>query len=169
MAKKEYLDRHNNVAKYVHYELCRSLGFQTEGKWHLHKPAEVVMDRNYEITWDMVLTTDRAVGANRPDIVVRDKIKKKVLILDISCPSDVNVVAKENEKINKYSGLRVELSKMWNSECDVIPVVVGGLGCVSKNFEGYLKRIPAELSKELCIKITLLGSEKLMRSFLSRK
>ena len=127
------------------------------------------MVKNVKIIWDMVLTTDRAVGANRPNIVVRDKKNKRVLILDVSCPSDVNVVAKENEKINKYSPLRVELSKMWNSECDVIPVVVGGLGCVSKNFEGYLKRIPAELSKELCIEITLLGSEKLMRSFLSRK
>ena len=63
-------------------------------------------------------------------------------------------MAKENEKIKKCSGLRVELSKRWNSECDVIPVVVGGLGCVSKNFEVYLKRIPAELSKELCTRIT---------------
>ena len=70
------------------------------------------MDKNFEIIWDMVLTTDRAVGANRPDIVVRDKINKKIPILDISCPSDVNVVAKENEKINKCSGLSVELSKM---------------------------------------------------------
>ena len=52
----------------------------------------------------MVLTTDRAVGANRPDIVIRDKMNKKVYIIDISCPSDVNVNAKEQEKISKYTG-----------------------------------------------------------------
>ena len=106
LAKKEYLDRHNSVAKYIHYELCKALGFQTERKWHLHRPTEVIMDKNVEIIWDMVLTTDRAVGANRPDIVVRDKRNKKILILDISCPSDVNVIAKENDKINKYSLMR---------------------------------------------------------------
>ena len=81
----------------------------------------------------------------------------------------MNVDAKENEKITKYSGLRVELGKMWNSECIVVPVIVGGLGAVSRNFTNYLGMIPAQLSAAICIKITLLGSEKLMRSFLSRK
>ena len=96
-------------------------------------------------------------------------MEKKVYIIDISCPSDVNVLSKENEKITKYSGLRVELGKMWHCDCVVIPVVVGGLGSISQNFTNYLNMIPAELSATMCLKITLLGSEKIMRSFLSRK
>ena len=142
---------------------------QTEKKWHLHRPAEVYLDNRIEILWDMVLTTDRAVGANRPDLVVPDKINKKVYIIDISCPSDVNVNTKENEKISKYSGLWVELGKMWSSDCIVVPIVVGGLGAVSRNFTKYLGMVPAQLNAEMCVKITLLGSEKIMRSFLSRK
>ena len=169
LAKKEYLDRHNRVANYIHYEICKNYNIQTEKKWHLHCPAEVYMDNKVEILWDMVLTTDRDVGANRPDIVVRDKAKGKVYIIDISCPSDVNVNKKENEKVSKYSGLRVELGKMWRSECIVIPVVIGGLGCISHNLSNYLKLIPANLSIEMCLKLTLIGSEKIMRSFLSRK
>ena len=109
------------------------------------------------------------MGANRPDIVIRDKQEKKTYVIDISCPSDVNVDAKENEKLSKYNALRVELGKMWDCECDAIPVVVGGLGAISYNFDTYLKRIPAQLSKEICLKITLLGSEKIMRSVLARK
>ena len=135
----------------------------------MHRPNEVHMDRNVEILWDMTLVTDRAVGANRPDIVIRDKLQKKAFIIDISCPNDVNVLNKENEKISKYSALRVELSKMWDCECVVIPVVVGSLGCISHNFSNYLRMIPAELSHTMCVKITLLGSERIMRSFLSRK
>ena len=92
----------------------------------------------------MVLTTDRAVGANHPNIVISDKINKKVYINDISFPSDVNVNAKEHEKISKYRGLRVELGKMWNSECVVVPIVVGGLGAVSHNFSKYLGMVPAQ-------------------------
>ena len=117
----------------------------------------------------MLLTTDRAVGSNRPDIVIRDKQERKVYIIDISCPNDKNVKQKENEKITKYSGLRVELSKMWNSECIVIPIVIGGLGCVSHDFGSYLKMVPGDLSIAMCLKITVLGSEKIMRSFLSRR
>ena len=64
------------------------------------------MDKKVEILWDMVINTDRAVGANRPDIVIRDKGEKKTYIIDISCPSDVNVATKENEKMAKYSALR---------------------------------------------------------------
>ena len=127
------------------------------------------MDKKIELIWDVPLITARAIGANRPDIVIRDKIEKKTYIIDISCPSDVNIHTKENEKITKYCGLRVELAKMWNCECIVIPVVVGGCGTVSKEFTKYLGMIPAELSTTMCLKITVLGSEKIMRSFLSRK
>ena len=127
------------------------------------------MDSQVELLWDMTLTTDRDVGSNRPDIVIRDKKERKVFIIDVSCPSDSNVKSKENEKITKYSGLRVELAKMWNSECIVIPVVIGGLGTISYNCANYLKMIPADLSIAMCLKITLLGSEKIMRSVLSRK
>ena len=87
----------------------------------------------------------------------------------MSCPSDTNVKNKENEKITKYSGLRVELAKMWNSECIVVPVVVGGLAAISHNFANYLKMIPTNLSIAMCLIITLLGSEKIMQSVLSRK
>ena len=111
----------------------------------------------------------RQVGANRPNLVIRDKANKKVYIIDVSCPSDVNVIAKENEKIAKYSGLRVELAKMWESECVVIPVIIGGLGCLSEKFTDYINQIPAEISAELCQKITMMGSKKILRSCLSRR
>ena len=169
LAKKEYLDRHNNVARYIHRALCDTYNIQTESKWHLHRPTEVIMNKNIELLWDMTLNTDRQIGANKPDIVLRDKTAKKTYIIDISCPSDMNVQSKENEKVAKYSGLRAELGKMWNCECVVIPVVIGGLGVISEKFLEYLKMVPAQLSMEMCIKITLLGSEKIMRSVLSRK
>ena len=135
----------------------------------MHDPPEVIMNNNIELIWDMILTTDRNVGANRPDIVLRDKANRKVFIFDISCPSDVNTCAKENEKISKYSALRVELGKMWNCESVVIPIVIGGLGTVSMKFHEYLKMIPADISVEMCLKLTTLGSERIMRSVLARK
>ena len=118
------------------------------------------MLNDVEILYDTPLTTDRPHVFNRPDIVVRDKKKKKCYIIDVSCPNDINVSEKEQEKITKYGGLRQELGRMWDCECTVIPIVIGGLGVVSENFERYKHMVPAELSTAMCIKITLLGSEK---------
>ena len=70
------------------------------------------MLRNVEILYDSILNTDRPHVFNRPDIVVRDKENKKRYIIDVSCPNDINVNEKEQEKISKYSGLRVELARM---------------------------------------------------------
>lgn len=169
LAKKEYLDRHNAVARYIHHAICKNFAFQTCAKWHTHKPKEVILSKNVEIIWDSVLSTDRPYAFNRPDIVVRDKYKKKCFIIDIACPNDINVVHKEQEKITKYSGIRVELGRMWNCECVVVPIVVGGLGVVSENFEKYKNMVPADLSTCMCIKIALLGSEKIVRGFLARR
>lgn len=127
------------------------------------------MDGKIELLWDIPITTARIIGANRPDIVIRDKGNKMTYIIDISCPCDTNVHAKEVEKISKYCSLRVELAKMWNCESVVIPIIVGGCGTVSNEFTNYLNMIPADLTPEMCLKIALLGSEKIMRSVLSRK
>ena len=71
------------------------------------------MTKEVEIAYDQTLITDGPVGANRPDILIRDMVKKKTYIVDVSCPCDVNVGLKENEKIGKYGALRKELTKMW--------------------------------------------------------
>ena len=80
LANKEYLERHNNVARYIHNEICKKYCIRTETKWHLHRLTEVYMDSRVELLWDMTLTMDREVGSNRPDIVIRDKKEKKVYI-----------------------------------------------------------------------------------------
>ena len=49
LAKKEYFDRHNSVAKYVHYQICNQYSIQTESKWHLHRPDEVYVDDKIEL------------------------------------------------------------------------------------------------------------------------
>ena len=127
------------------------------------------MLKNVEITYDSVISTERPHVFNRPDIIVRDKVKRKCYIIDVSCPNDINVSQKEQEKITKYSGLRLELGRMWDCDCMVIPIVIGSLGVVSEHFEKYKDMVPAELSTVMCSKIVMLGSEKILRNFLARR
>ena len=58
---------------------------------------------------------------------------------------------------------------MWDCECMVVPIVINGLGVVSMEFEKYKNMLPADISTDMCVKIALLGSEKILRSFLARR
>ena len=51
----------------------------------------------------------------------------------------------------------------------IVTIVARGLGVVSLDFEKYINMLPARVSPAMCIKIALLGSEKILRAFLSRK
>ncbi len=89
-----------------------------------------------------MISTSRPIGAKRPDLIIKDLTGKKALIIDISCPNDINVVTKESEKVLKYQPLCAELRKMWEMECVVVPVVIGGLGAVSKKLSDHLAMLP---------------------------
>ena len=70
--------------------------------------------------------------------MVIDKCQKMVQIIDVVVPLDNNVSAKEIEKIEKYKDLSIELMSLWKMKCDVIPLVIGSLGCITSMLEAYL-------------------------------
>ena len=137
--------------------------------WFRHEPAEVMINKKVEVVYDQAIMTSRPVGANRPDILIKDLGNKKAYIIDISCPVDTNVGKKESEKIAKYGALRVEAERMWGLKAEVIPVVVGGLGAVTKNLTDNLAQIPGCPDVYMVQKICLLGSKKILMDVLRRR
>ena len=168
LAKREYFTRHNAVCKYIHYIICKNYGLPCGQNWFMHQPKEVIIDQKVEILYDQVLSTDMEVGANRPDLVVKDKTAKKTFIIDVSCPCDTNIQKREATKIAKYVGLKGQLQKMWGYDCTTIPVIVGGLGSVTHKLKDYPALIPGCPNISMCQKITLLGSSKILKDVLSR-
>ena len=56
---------------------------------------------------------------------------------------------KEKEKIDMYRPLRDEIARLWSMrKVDIIPVVVGALGAVSKQFEAYVEAIGIKMNIE---------------------
>ena len=98
LAKREYFTRHNAICKYLHYVISNSYGIPTGKDWFSHAPKEVIACNNVDLLYDQVLRTDLEVGANRPDIVIKDKAAKKTYILDVSCPCDINIYKAEATK-----------------------------------------------------------------------
>ena len=46
------------------------------------------------------------------------------------------------KKLRKHQPLCAELRKMWEMECVVVPVIIGGLGAVSKKMGDHLAILP---------------------------
>ena len=49
---------------------------------------------------------------NQPDIVVVDKEQKRMVVIDLAIPADANIREKDNEKVEKYQGLKEQLEQM---------------------------------------------------------
>jgi hypothetical protein len=86
--------------------------------------------------------------ANRPDIIIKNKKDKTCLLIDVATPSDKNVIQKEAEKKLKYENLSIEIQRMWNMKCFVVPVIIGATGIVSKSLQKYLETIPGQHSTD---------------------
>ena len=121
------------------------------------------------VLWDFSIHTDREIRANRPDIIVKDKTNKVCLLIDVAVPSDSNVSIKEFEKKSKYKDLEIEIQRMWKTKTKVISVVIGALGVMSKDFEGYVKEIPAKMNNQEIQKIALMGTAHILRKILMMK
>ena len=163
LAATQYLRRHNEVARAVHWDICKAYGVNVATSYWKHEPPDVVETQNAKILWDFDIQTDRYIQARRPDIVIRDKSKKKITIIDIAIPEDRNIHHKEKEKIDKYQDLRLELRRLWNCQAEIVPVVVGALGSTTPKLKKYLSSIPGDHRTPQLIKAALLGSAHILR------
>ena len=130
--------------------------------WH-YKYFSISINK---ILWDFTINTDKSVKANRPDIIVIEKNTKECLLIDVAVPADANVTIKEFDKKFKYKDLEIEIQRIWKKRTKVIPVAIGALGAISKDFTSYLNQIPADLKSHEIQKIALLGTAHILRKAL---
>ena len=88
-----------------------------------------------KLIWDINIQCDNVMEARRPDLILVDRKVKSCVIIDVAVPGDPRIREKEIEKIEKYQILKRELKRFWSlKKVEVVPVVVGALGCINKNF-----------------------------------
>jgi hypothetical protein len=66
----------------------------------------------------------------------------------------------------KYKNLSIEIQRMWNMKCFVIPVIIGATGIVSKSLQKYLETIPGQHSIDSLQKTAILGTSHIIRKVL---
>jgi hypothetical protein len=85
------------------------------------------------VLWTQAVHTDREVTANRPDIIIKNKKEESCTLIDVAVPADRNVVQNEAEQKLEYKSLGIEIQRMWNLTCTVIPVIVRTTGRLTKS------------------------------------
>ena len=95
-------------------------------------------------------------------MVVADKKERSCKITDFAVPGDSRVEKKEKDKIGKYQDLGRELQKIWNVKVKIIPLVVGSLGAIPKQFGKRLKQIGITAGTAQVQKPVLLGTARIL-------
>jgi hypothetical protein len=106
------------------------------------------------------------VTTNKPDIIIKNKKEKTFTLIDVAIPADRNVVQKEAEKKLKCKSLGIEIKRMWNLNCTIIPVIIRATGMVTKSLRKSLEDIPGKYSIDSLQKTAILGTSHIIRKVL---
>jgi hypothetical protein len=128
--------------------------------WYEHVPESIETSQGGKVTilWNQQVQTDRTIPNNKLDIIVRDDEKRTWMLIDVAIPGDRNEIKKEAEKILKYKDLTIEIQRMWNVKTNVIPVIIGANGTISKSFRKYLSNVPGIHEVKELQKTAILGT-----------
>ena len=86
--------------------------------------------------------------------------------LDFAVPGDSRIEEKKKEKIEKYQDLGKELRKIYNMRVKIIPLVVGSLGTIPRQFGNRLKEPGITTEIEQVQKTILLGTARILKKVL---
>ena len=120
-----------------------------------------------KLLWDVMIQCDNMIEARRPDIVLTGKKEHVAMIIDIAVPADEDVDRKEKEKVDKYQDLKREIKRLWKlKKVEVVPVVIGSLGSVTKGFEKWIQKLEIPCDVGVLQKTALLGTARILRKVL---
>ena len=124
-------------------------------------------DDDVKLIWNINIQCDNIIKARRPDLILVDKKATSCVIIDVAITGNPRIREKEIEKIEKYQNLKRELKRLWSlKKFEVVPVVVGDLGCVSKGISGWMDTLGIKLNVGMVQKSVLLGTARILRKVL---
>jgi len=66
----------------------------------------------------------------------------------------------------KYKSLYIDIQRMWNLKCTIIPVITGATGIVTRCFRKNLEAVPGKHSIDSLQKTAILGTSHIIREVL---
>ena len=120
--------------------------------------------------WDVPVYAEKTeVRANRIDARVVDKQKKKMLLLEMSCPWMANRKQKEEEKTSKYAPLRWEIRQQYpHYKIAQYNIIIDVLGGVSRKTLDSIKELVGVRADKILLdmqKAVISSTLNIARSF----
>ncbi|KAG6455661.1 hypothetical protein O3G_MSEX009336 [Manduca sexta] len=170
LANGEYLHRHNLVAKIIHQQITLRYGLvSSEVPYYQYIPQPVLENDHATLYWDRSIITDRTIVANKPDIVIVDRLSRRAILVDVTIPHDDNLVKAEKDKMSKYLDLAHEVTDMWDVDSTIIvPIVVSAHGLIPKSLDQHLRKLSiGRWVGGQMQKAVLLDTARIVRRFLT--
>eukprot|EP00957_Ditylum_brightwellii_P106892 8154916-Ditylum_brightwellii.AAC.1 len=85
--------------------------------------------------YSMTQRVDNAIAANCPALVVLDKKKRTALLIDVTCPMDINIVTAAATKHKKYCDFKIAMKKQYElCKTQTVLIVIGALETLYQKF-----------------------------------
>ena len=138
--------------------MCEKDNLERKEKWYEHCPEQAVEEDGAKlICYEGKQTRHNLVN----------KKAASCIIIDLAIPGDCRIREKEIEKIEKYHNLKRELKRLWwLKKVEVVPVVVGALGCISKGFSGWMDTLGIKLNVGMIQKSVLMVTARILMKVL---
>jgi hypothetical protein len=78
--------------------------------------------------------------------------------IDVASTADRNIVQKEAEKQLEYKSIWIEIQRMWNKECSIIPVIYSANRTLTEVVRKNLETTAGKLSIDSIQKRVILGT-----------
>ena len=108
----------------IHLGLCTKYGLKAFPRMRNHSVQEIVANENVEIRVDTRVRTGIKIDANRPDILIHDKKRREIILIEIGITSQDRLLTVETEKKRKYDVLANKLGSENNCKTKIILYVL---------------------------------------------
>ena len=141
MLYHDYTVRHNEVVRCIHLGLCKKYGVKASSRMRDHSVQEVIANENVEIRVDTRIRTSLKNIPDRPDIMVHDKKRREIILIEVGITGQDRLQTVETEKKRKYDVLANKLGMEYGCPTRIIPYVMTWDGIVTNYHKKYLRDI----------------------------
>ena len=182
-----YIDRHDSVARNIHYILCRRYDLQPP---HYTQKVDSVQENDrVKLYWNQPVQCQTLVSHNKPDLIAFDKIQKTALIIEVAVSWYTGIENQMELKRNRYcvngncdDELKFPYPRGTNVVSDLtlrgwkvtfLPVVIGATGEVLSTLKDQIKECLSLNSKaalnliERMQRGAVLGTSRIVRNHLN--
>ena len=162
--------QNKQYGKYV-YEKMRKKD-NKEAKITYDSDEFIFSEGEVEYWWNVSVKTPANVRHNKPVLIVWKKNEKTCKVVEFSCPNDVNVTKKIQEKEDNYGPLLRAMQITYPEyRFSFVPIVVGALGTIPKELKTSIIKLgfnndEAHIMIKFIQQKSILGSVKIVKTFL---